>query len=110
MLYATLRSGINTYFSSRDFMRQHKFSLPDDKARKIFRQWQMTRQVYPVFGYHSHYQRNVILVYPPSYVPIAQKHKNGWHIPYNEELVGKEVQISSRPKTWICLCRKVKQK
>ncbi|KAK0163585.1 hypothetical protein PV327_007253 [Microctonus hyperodae] len=103
MLYATFTSGINTYFASRDFMRQHRYILNDEYLRRIFRHWQFTRQIQPTMigGPHN---RQLILIEPPEFLPIAQQNQNGdWHIPYFEETIYKEMQLSDRPRHWLCL-------
>lgn len=104
LLYATLASGANSYFVSRDLMRQHKFDLQDDKTRQLFRHWQISRQIFPTYV-GTNFHRTLLLVYPPKYLPVAQKNSHGWHLPCAEDsdLKSADLYIPRPPQTWICL-------
>lgn len=103
LLYATLKSGLNTFFSSKDLMRQHKYLFNDSNALKLFRMWQMTRQVMP--RYVGDRKKNtLVLIYPPSYVPIAQSSYNNWHLPCTRDnTYGTPTDNDNGPpKLWYC--------
>ncbi|KAF7995142.1 hypothetical protein HCN44_004614 [Aphidius gifuensis] len=106
LLYATLKSGIDTYFSSKDLMRQHKYSVNDPNLRKLFKMWQVTRQVVP--KYYGTVNKSLFLKYPPSYVPIAQSTDTHWHIPciLNKAYGNPIINDNEAPKQWYCLKKK----
>ncbi|XP_057329310.1 mitochondrial ribonuclease P catalytic subunit [Microplitis mediator] len=106
LLYATLASGINSYFVSRDLMRRHKFDLQDDKTRQLFRHWQISRQIFPTYV-GTNFHRTLLLIYPPKYLPVAQKNSHGWHLPCSDDpdLKSPDLHIPKPPQTWICLRR-----
>lgn len=98
LLYATLNSGNQCRFVSRDLMRDHKACLPDGATRRLFFKWQRGHQL--VLGGYApgrrvHFQR------VPSYDTIIQSTGHSWHIPYDE----KESERCSYevPQRWLCL-------
>lgn len=100
MLYATMYSGINTYFISRDLMRKQKFKLSDPTSGSIFKRWQLCRQ------YKIKYidvGRNVYFQDPLIYDMSAQMtKKHGWHIPYLCEGTT-DVDSYEIHQHWLCL-------
>ncbi|XP_011310163.1 mitochondrial ribonuclease P protein 3 [Fopius arisanus] len=101
LLYAALAGGLKTYLVSKDLMRQHKFILSDPVLRKTFKLWLLTRQIYPITK-GTPLNRMIFLLYPPSYLPVAQQDDNGWHIPAIEnDIFSQESYDLSQP--WYCL-------
>ncbi|XP_063977720.1 mitochondrial ribonuclease P catalytic subunit [Diachasmimorpha longicaudata] len=101
-IMAALSGGLKTYILSRDLMRQHKFVLSDPFLQKTFKLWLLTRQIRPTIKGHLA-NKTVFLIYPPNYLPIAQKDDNGWHIPSlgNHHFAQSAGYDLSQP--WYCL-------
>ena len=49
LLYATMYSGQNTHFMSRDLMRGHKFLLQNPALKILFKRWQTQHQYFIVY-------------------------------------------------------------
>ncbi|KAM6972910.1 mitochondrial ribonuclease P catalytic subunit [Aplochiton taeniatus] len=98
LLYATLNSGNQCRFVSRDLMRDHKACLPDGATRRLFFKWQRGHQLV-LYGYAP--GRRVRFQSVPSYDTIIQNVVHSWHIPYDE----KESERCSYevPQRWLCL-------
>lgn len=104
LLHITLLSGPETYFVSRDLMRQHKFKL-DENLKNLFKQWQLSRQYF----FHKNQQTHRLILQPPSpFETFVQRDPNGWHIPY---VMGNKLRLEdsySAPKNWACIRKKTK--
>ncbi|XP_001603527.1 mitochondrial ribonuclease P catalytic subunit [Nasonia vitripennis] len=103
LLHVTLLSGPQTYFVSRDLMRQHKAKLDDVNLQIMFRRWQLSRQYKFTKEHKSHF---VKLIPPLAFEISAQKNKANWHMPYttsHDLLLPQEYTI---PPNWICLSKK----
>ncbi|KAL7306640.1 hypothetical protein TKK_0001320 [Trichogramma kaykai] len=100
LLHLTLLSGSNTYFVSRDLMRQHLHLLRDSKLKRLFKRWQMSRQY--LFNTDTE-TKNIILHPPPEFELNTQEDMNGIHIPFTEL----ESLILPRsytvPENWLCV-------
>nr|CAG4644265.1 EOG090X0CGF [Lepidurus arcticus] len=96
LLYATLYSGPNTYFLSRDLMRDHAFKLEDPSLSRLFRKWQRARQLQITFMDAN----SINIQKPPLHWPVAQKTAdNSWHIPYDN---GEDRYSYELPLHWLC--------
>ena len=99
LLHITLLSGPQTYFVSRDLMRQHKNKLIDQSVQKIFKQWQLSRQ----FKHAKSNTGKIQLIPPLPFDVTAQQNENGWHIPYTKHAALQLPQIYDQSQNWACV-------
>ncbi|KAH8331993.1 hypothetical protein KR067_008052 [Drosophila pandora] len=99
LLYATLKSGSDTDFFSRDLMRSHAFHLgPEMKA--IFRQWQQQHQ----FSLVTQTKTGKLIVKEPiRHRLVAHKVTDTWHVPYCEVYTPHPSDSFEVPPNWLCL-------
>lgn len=101
LLYATLRSGQDTDFFSRDLMRSHAFHLGPE-LKPIFRRWQQEHQ----FSLVTQTQSGQIIVKEPIRHRLCA-HEVGdggtWHLPYCETYTQHPSDSFEVPAHWLCL-------
>ncbi|XP_069029083.1 mitochondrial ribonuclease P catalytic subunit isoform X1 [Embiotoca jacksoni] len=102
LLYATLHSGNECRFVSRDLMRDHKACLPDGATRRLFFKWQRGHQLV-VDGYVTA-GRRVRFQSIPSYDTIVQTSEDSWHVPYDDDTEDRSTY--EVPQRWLCLTKK----
>ncbi|XP_015119862.1 mitochondrial ribonuclease P catalytic subunit [Diachasma alloeum] len=102
LLYAALSGGLKTYLVSNDLMRQHKFILSDRALQKTFKFWLLTHQIHPTINGYTR-NKTIFLVYPPTYLPVAQKDDNGWHIPCMDNHLPAQSEAYDLSQPWYCL-------
>lgn len=95
MVYAALKSGINTKLITTDQLRQHNHNLCDTNLQNIFRRWQYTHQYY--YTPNSNH-----LIEPLRYDPYVQKNNGHWHVPYSED-TSSSTLLYSPVKDWLCI-------
>ncbi|KAL7745692.1 hypothetical protein ACLKA6_009898 [Drosophila palustris] len=99
LLYATLRSGQETDFFSRDLMRSHAFLLGTE-LKSTFRRWQQEHQ----YSLVTQTQTGQIIVKEPiRYLLSAHKVNNVWHIPCTETYTPNPTDRFEVPEKWLCL-------
>ncbi|XP_017120327.1 mitochondrial ribonuclease P catalytic subunit [Drosophila elegans] len=100
LLYATLRSGQDTDFFSRDLMRSHAFHLGAD-LKPIFRRWQQQHQHSLV----TQTQTGRIIVKEPVRHRLSAHAVAGstWHVPYCEAYTQHPTDSFEVPANWLCL-------
>ncbi|XP_017029120.1 mitochondrial ribonuclease P catalytic subunit [Drosophila kikkawai] len=100
LLYATLRSGQDTDFFSRDLMRSHAFHLGPE-LKPIFRRWQQEHQ----FSLITQTQTGQIIVKEPiRHRLCAHEAADGtWHVPYCEAYTLNPTESFEVPAKWLCL-------
>lgn len=99
LLYATLRSGQETDFFSRDLMRSHAFLLGPE-LKTTFRRWQQEHQ----YSLVTQTQTGKIIVKEPiRYLLSAHKVDNVWHIPCSETYTPNPPDRFEVPEKWLCL-------
>ncbi|XP_034650996.1 mitochondrial ribonuclease P catalytic subunit [Drosophila subobscura] len=103
LLYATLISGQETDFFSRDLMRTHAFLLGAE-LKPIFRRWQQEHQ----FSLVTQTQTGRIIVKEPiRHRLCVHKAKAGaWHVPYCEAYTPNPTDSFEVPEHWLCLSLK----
>ncbi|KAK9533352.1 hypothetical protein VZT92_008474 [Zoarces viviparus] len=101
LLYATLHSGNQCRFVSRDLMRDHKACLPDGATRRLFFKWQRGHQLV-VDGYVAA-GRRVRFQSITSYDTIVQTSADSWHVPYDDTEDRSTYEV---PQRWLCLTTK----
>ncbi|XP_076640262.1 mitochondrial ribonuclease P catalytic subunit [Colletes latitarsis] len=105
LLYAALASKNNTKIVSKDFMRQHKFSLNDVKLCNLFKKWQCTHQYTIVENRNSVRLMllNKVGCEGVHYINSGtQKHNNCWHIPFQTTSTSIMHIESVHENNWIC--------
>ncbi|EDW75258.1 uncharacterized protein Dwil_GK20077 [Drosophila willistoni] len=102
LLYATLKSGQDTDFFSRDLMRSHAHLLGPD-LKPIFRRWQQEHQHSLV----AQTQTGQIVVKEPIRFRLTAHHlredEMSWHVPYCETYTPKPPDSFEIPEQWLCL-------
>ncbi|XP_039232398.1 mitochondrial ribonuclease P catalytic subunit [Drosophila yakuba] len=99
LLYATLRSGQETDFFSRDLMRSHAFHLGPE-LKPVFRRWQQEHQ----FSLVTQTQTGQIIVKEPiRHRLCAHKVADTWHVPYCEQYTLHPTDSFEVPANWLCL-------
>ncbi|XP_017012558.2 mitochondrial ribonuclease P catalytic subunit [Drosophila takahashii] len=99
LLYATLRSGQETDFFSRDLMRSHAFHLGPE-LKPIFRRWQQEHQ----FSLVTQTQTGRIIVKEPIRHRLSAHQVGGtWHVPYCEAYTQHPTDSFEVPANWLCL-------
>ncbi|KAH8304657.1 hypothetical protein KR018_010654, partial [Drosophila ironensis] len=100
LLYATLKSGQDTDFFSRDLMRSHAFHLGPE-LRPVFRRWQQEHQ----FSLVTQTQTGRIIVKEPIRHRLGchQEASGRWHLPYCEEYTQHPAESFEVPAAWLCL-------
>ncbi|XP_020802770.1 mitochondrial ribonuclease P protein 3 [Drosophila serrata] len=100
LLYATLRSGQETDFFSRDLMRSHAFHLGPE-LKPIFRRWQQEHQ----FSLVTQTQSGQIIVKEPIRHRLCAHEVSGgtWHVPYCEAYTQHPSDSFEVPANWLCL-------
>ncbi|KAH8354140.1 hypothetical protein KR084_001390 [Drosophila pseudotakahashii] len=101
LLYATLRSGQDTDFFSRDLMRSHAFHLGPE-LKPIFRRWQQEHQ----FSLVTQTQTGRIIVKEPIRHRLSAHQVAGggtWHVPYCEVYTQHPTDSFQVPANWLCL-------
>ncbi|XP_050344282.1 mitochondrial ribonuclease P catalytic subunit [Nymphalis io] len=98
---AAILSGAHTDIVSRDLLRGHRFLMKQDKLKHLFQRWQWQHQ-WMVFvpSYKP------VIQAPLNFTPIAQKNKNGWHLPYVSENTKTFGQVNTGIpdcSSWLCL-------
>ncbi|XP_063705462.1 mitochondrial ribonuclease P catalytic subunit [Culicoides brevitarsis] len=97
LLYATLKSGPEARFCSRDLMRQHAFLLGPE-LRICFFKWRDQRQ------YKLKSSFKVLFDKPCLYKGTAHKIDNVWHIPFVEdERTWLNEYVPTDEKQWMCI-------
>ncbi|XP_075234068.1 mitochondrial ribonuclease P catalytic subunit [Lycorma delicatula] len=108
LLYATLYSGKNTNFVSRDLMRSHKYLLKmhERELNSLFLRWQYQHQYYLIYVLKN---GDVIMKPPVKYLQSAHVIKGSdgndiWHLPCKSE---KNANVPGHKKftmkKWLCL-------
>ncbi|XP_078515495.1 mitochondrial ribonuclease P catalytic subunit isoform X4 [Lissotriton helveticus] len=101
LLYATLSSGNQCRFVTRDLLRDHKACLGDGRIRRLFFKWQRGHQlVLPDYVPG----RRVAFQTVASYDTVVQTTGDSWHVPYDEDAV--ERSTYEVPRKWLCLVRR----
>ncbi|XP_011496387.1 PREDICTED: mitochondrial ribonuclease P protein 3 isoform X2 [Ceratosolen solmsi marchali] len=103
LLHVTLMSGPQTYFISRDLMRNLKYKLIDPHLKNVFKTWQLSRQYLYKINKHK---KTVELIEPISFEMKTQKSEEGWHIPFTCDTKLILPDSYSLPEKWICLKNK----
>ncbi|EDV47360.1 mitochondrial ribonuclease P catalytic subunit [Drosophila erecta] len=101
LLYATLRSGQETDFFSRDLMRSHAFHLGPE-LKPVFRRWQQQHQ----FSLATQTQTGQIIVKEPIRHRLGTqpgKVTDTWHVPYCEQYTQHPTDSFEVPANWLCL-------
>ncbi|KAH8418984.1 hypothetical protein KR222_011385 [Zaprionus bogoriensis] len=100
LLYATLQSGQDTDFFSRDLMRSHAFLLGAE-LKPIFRRWQQEHQ----YSLLTQTQTGQIVVKEPIRHRLsAHRLQEGtWHVPYCESYTPQPPEGFELPPHWLCL-------
>ncbi|XP_064547198.1 mitochondrial ribonuclease P catalytic subunit [Drosophila montana] len=99
LLYATLHSGQDTDFFSRDLMRSHAFLLGSE-LKAVFRRWQQEHQ----YSLVTQTQTGQIIVKEPiRYRLSAHKVGNVWHVPCCEAYTPNPPESFEVPEKWLCL-------
>lgn len=99
LLYATLKSGPNTDFVSRDLMRGHAHLLgPELKA--TFRRWQQEHQYYLELGSHAGL---VNIREPLKYHTNAHTANGHWHVPFTDVYNANPPDTFDLPRSWLCI-------
>ncbi|XP_017853139.1 mitochondrial ribonuclease P catalytic subunit [Drosophila busckii] len=99
LLYATLRSGQETDFFSRDLMRSHAFLLGNE-LKPIFRRWQQEHQ----YSLVTQTQTGKIIVKEPiRYRLSVHQVGNVWHVPCCESYTPQMPESFEVPQRWLCL-------
>nr|XP_036676687.1 mitochondrial ribonuclease P catalytic subunit [Drosophila suzukii] len=99
LLYATLRSGQDTDFFSRDLMRSHAFHLGPE-LKPVFRRWQQEHQ----FSLVTQTQTGRIIVKEPIRHRLNAHEVSGtWHVPYCEAYTQHPTESFEVPANWLCL-------
>ncbi|KAH8420549.1 hypothetical protein KR009_011287 [Drosophila setifemur] len=99
LLYATLKSGLETDFFSRDLMRSHAFHLGTE-LKPIFRRWQQQHQ----FSLITQTQTGRIIVKEPiRYRLSTHRVGNTWHLPFCETYTQHPTESFEVPSNWLCL-------
>ncbi|KAJ6646082.1 Mitochondrial ribonuclease P catalytic subunit [Pseudolycoriella hygida] len=104
-LYATLKSGLNTRFVTRDFLHNYASKL-DNNLRKIFRKWQQQRQY--LINY-IHNNGRIEFEETIRFDPNAHQVNGCWHIPFgnNPKSTFQENYLFLQ-KNWLCVSKKYK--
>ncbi|XP_070577153.1 mitochondrial ribonuclease P catalytic subunit-like [Ptychodera flava] len=95
LLYATLHSGEDAVYVSRDMMRDHR-ALLSPQTLKYFLKWQRSHQYVPVKINKYHPPR---FQQPCVHETIAQTDGFSWHIPVHDGAVDEQWKL---PHQWIC--------
>uniref|UniRef100_G3VQN0 Mitochondrial ribonuclease P catalytic subunit n=1 Tax=Sarcophilus harrisii TaxID=9305 RepID=G3VQN0_SARHA len=98
LLYATLHSGNQCRFLTRDLMRDHKACLTDEKTQQLFFRWQQGHQLVFLNYYPG---KKIIFQSVLTYNTVVQTTGDSWHIPYDENIV--ERYSYEVPTKWLCL-------
>ncbi|XP_016987023.1 mitochondrial ribonuclease P catalytic subunit [Drosophila rhopaloa] len=99
LLYASMRSGQDTDFFSRDLMRSHAFHLGPE-LKPIFRRWQQQHQ----FSLVTQTQTGRIIVKEPVRHRLSAHEVAGtWHVPYCEAYTQHPTESFEVPANWLCL-------
>lgn len=99
LLYATLRSGQETDFFSRDLMRSHAFHLGTE-LKPIFRRWQQEHQ----FSLVTQTQTGQIIVKEPvRHRLCAHQVADTWHVPYCAQYTPHPTDSFEVPANWLCI-------
>ncbi|XP_001354471.4 mitochondrial ribonuclease P catalytic subunit isoform X2 [Drosophila pseudoobscura] len=100
LLYATIRSGQETDFFSRDLMRTHAFLLGAE-LKPIFRRWQQEHQ----FSLVTQTQTGKIIVKEPirHRLSVHQAEGGSWHVPYCDVYTPNPTDSFDVPEHWLCL-------
>lgn len=99
LLYATLHSGQDTDFFSRDLMRSHAFLLGSE-LKPIFRRWQQEHQ----YSLVTQTQTGKIIVKEPIRHRLgAHKVQQVWHVPCCEQYTPHPPDSFEVPEKWLCL-------
>ncbi|EDX17246.1 GD16793 [Drosophila simulans] len=99
LLYATLRSGQETDFFSRDLMRSHAFHLGTE-LKPIFRRWQQEHQ----FSLVTQTQTGQIIVKEPVRHRLCAHQVAGtWHVPYCAQYTPHPTDSFEVPANWLCI-------
>ncbi|XP_046967949.1 mitochondrial ribonuclease P catalytic subunit [Vanessa cardui] len=101
---AAILSGAHTDIVSRDLLRGHRFLMKQDQLKQLFQRWQWQHQ-WMVFvpSYKP------VIQAPLKFTPIAQKNKNGWHLPYISDKTTNFGQVNNGIpdcSSWLCLRQK----
>ncbi|XP_030069597.1 mitochondrial ribonuclease P catalytic subunit [Microcaecilia unicolor] len=100
LLYATIHSGNQCRFITRDLLRDHRACLSDIQIKHLFLKWQRGHQLVI-----SHYSPGNPVTFQPilSYDTIIQTTGDTWHIPYDMDNVTRASY--EVPRKWLCLQR-----
>ncbi|KAL0125409.1 hypothetical protein PUN28_004499 [Cardiocondyla obscurior] len=99
MLYATMASGINTMYISSDFMREHYYSLRDQRLQQTFEKWQSSHQYFIKTS-----KTGIRIQEPFNFTLGVQKNNDCWHVPLvNEEF--RDTKSYDFSNMWYCFKR-----
>ncbi|KAH8266908.1 hypothetical protein KR026_010509 [Drosophila bipectinata] len=99
LLYATLKSGADTDFFSRDLMRSHAFHLGPE-MKPIFRRWQQQHQ----FSLVTQTKTGKLIVKEPIRHRLeAHQVSDTWHVPFCEVYTPHPPESFEVPTNWLCL-------
>ncbi|XP_069494546.1 mitochondrial ribonuclease P catalytic subunit [Ambystoma mexicanum] len=101
LLYATMNSGNQCKFVTRDLLRDHKACLADSRIRRLFFKWQRGHQLVLPFYNPG---KKVVFQTIASYDTVVQTTGDTWHVPYDVD--GVERCTHEVPRKWLCLKRK----
>ncbi|KAL5281552.1 KIAA0391 family protein [Megaselia abdita] len=103
LLFAALKSGINTDFLSRDLMRSHSYLL-NNELKTIFKRWQQIHQYSLVTTSGGMRGDQVIVRKPFGHCNFAHKiGKGSWHIPFREKYMSNPPESFGSPDNWLCV-------
>ncbi|KAH8386731.1 hypothetical protein KR093_002336 [Drosophila rubida] len=101
LLYATLHSGQDTDFFSRDLMRSHAFLLGSE-LKPIFRRWQQEHQY--SLATQTQPMGKIVVKEPIRYLLNAHKLDNNvWHVPCIESYTANPSDRFELPEKWLCI-------
>ncbi|KAH8274347.1 hypothetical protein KR044_003727 [Drosophila immigrans] len=101
LLYATLHSGQDTDFFSRDLMRSHAFLLGNE-LKATFRRWQQEHQY--SLATQTQPAGKIVVKEPIRYLLSAHKlESNVWHVPCMESYTANPSDRFEVPQKWLCL-------
>nr|XP_002741342.2 PREDICTED: mitochondrial ribonuclease P protein 3-like [Saccoglossus kowalevskii] len=98
LLYATLHSGNNAVYVSRDMMRDHK-ALLDKQTHAYFVRWQRSHQFVPE---KIRKNKPPLFQRPLLHDTRLQTDGKSWHIPIDFELSNQHWKL---PNVWLCATR-----
>ncbi|XP_034107293.1 mitochondrial ribonuclease P catalytic subunit [Drosophila albomicans] len=101
LLYATLHSGQDTDFFSRDLMRSHAFLLGNE-LKSTFRRWQQEHQY--SLATQTQPMGKIVVKEPIRYLLSTHKLDKGvWHVPCIESYTANPSDRFEVPQRWLCV-------